>query len=99
MFIVANRIPVAANWHNEFENRFRQRAGEINKQAGFVSMQILKPVGDDAPYIVQTTWQDENAFNSWVGSDDFKQAHQNPLPKEAFTGKPSMEKHRVVIAC
>jgi len=99
MFIVANRIPVAANWHNEFENRFRQRAGEINKQAGFVSMQILKPVGDDAPYIVQTTWQDENAFNSWVGSDDFKQAHQNPLPKEAFTGKPKMEKHQVVIAC
>ena len=99
MFIVANRIPVAANWHNEFENRFRQRAGEINKQAGFVSMQILKPVGDDAPYIVQTTWLDENAFNSWVGSDDFKQAHQNPLPKEAFTGKPKMEKHQVVIAC
>jgi len=99
MFIVANRIPVATKWHDEFENRFRQRAGEINKQAGFVSMQILKPVGDDAPYIVQTTWLDENAFNSWVGSDDFKQAHQNPLPKEAFTGKPKMEKHRVVIAC
>jgi len=99
MFIVANRIPVAAKWHSEFESRFRQRAGEINKQAGFVSMQILKPVGDDAPYIVQTTWQDENAFNSWVGSDDFKQAHQNPLPKEAFNGKPKMEKHRVVIAC
>jgi len=99
MFIVANRIPVATKWHDEFENRFRHRAGEINKQAGFVSMQILKPVGDDAPYIVQTTWQDENAFNSWVGSDDFKQAHQNPLPKEAFTGKPQMEKHRVVIAC
>jgi len=99
MFIVANRIPVAANWHNEFENRFRKRAGEINKQAGFVSMKILKPVADDSPYIVETTWQDESAFNSWVGSDDFKQAHQNPLPKEAFTGKPSMEKHRVVIAC
>ena len=70
MFIVANRIPVAAKWHDEFENRFRKRAGEIDKQAGFVSMQILKPVGDDTLYIVQTTWQDSpirlNFLRSWA---------------------------------
>jgi len=98
MFIVANRIPVAQEWQGEFENRFQKRAGEIDKQPGFVSMQILKPVSEDAPYVVFTTWQDENAFNEWIKSEDFKIAHQNPLPREAFTGKPVMEKHQVVIS-
>ena len=98
MFIVANRIPVAQEWQGEFENRFRKRAGEIDKQPGFVSMQILKPISEDAPYVVLTSWQDENAFNEWIKSEDFKLAHQNPLPREAFTGKPVMEKHQVVIS-
>ena len=98
MFIVANRIPIAQDWQGEFENRFRKRAGEIDKQPGFVSMQILKPTSEDTPYVVLTRWQDENAFQEWIKSDDFKQAHQNPLPREAFTGKPVIEKHQVVIS-
>ena len=83
MFIVTNRIPVAAGWEDEFEQRFRNRAGQIDKQPGFVKMQILKPQSDNTPYLVQTTWVDKTAFEQWVGSDDFKLAHANPLPKEA----------------
>ena len=98
MFIVANRIPVTPEWQGEFENRFRKRAGEIDKQSGFISMQILKPISEDIPYVVLTSWQDENAFNEWIKSEDFKLAHQNPLPREAFAGKPVMEKHQVVIS-
>lgn len=98
MFIVANRIPIAQDWQKEFENRFRKRAGEIHSQPGFVSIQILKPVSEGVPYIVLTTWQNENVFQDWIKSEDFKIAHQNPLPKEAFTGKPVMEKHQVVIS-
>jgi len=83
MFIVTNRIPVASGWEKEFEQRFQNRAGQIDKQPGFVNMQILKPVSDDSPYVVLTTWQDKAAFDQWVGSDDFRLAHANPLPKEA----------------
>ena len=98
MYIVANRIPVAVDWQDEFENRFRQRVGQIDLQAGFGSMQILKPVSEGAPYVVFTTWQDEAAFEAWIHSEDFKLSHQNPLPKEAFTGRPMIEKHQVVIS-
>jgi hypothetical protein len=31
------------------------------------------------PYVVLTTWKDQQAFQDWVGSEDFKVAHQNPL--------------------
>lgn len=54
MYIVANRIPVAVDWQGEFENRFRQRVGQINLQAGFVSMQILKPVSEKHQVVIST---------------------------------------------
>ena len=97
MFVVANRVPVAAGWEKEFEQRFQNRAGQIDKQAGFVRMQVLKPVSDDAPYIVLTTWESREAFDAWVGSDDFKLAHSNPMPREAFSEGGGFEQHEVII--
>ena len=98
MFIVANRVPVASGWEVKFEQRFAQRAGQIDKQPGFVRMQILKPDSENTPYIVLTTWQDKASFESWVGSEDFKLAHSNPMPQEAFDGEGKLEMHEVVIA-
>jgi len=97
MFVVANRVPVAPGWEETFEERFRQRAGQIDKQPGFLRMQILKPVSDDSPYVVLTTWQDNTSFEAWVGSEDFKLAHSNPMPKEAFDGEGKLEMHEVII--
>ena len=98
MFIVANRVPVASGWEDAFEERFRQRAGQIDKQPGFVRMQVLKPHSEDTPYVVLTTWTDKAAFEAWVGSEDFKLAHSSPMPKEAFDGQGKLEIHEVVVA-
>ena len=97
MYIVTNRVPVAAEYAEMFEQRFRERAGQIDKQPGFVRMQVLRPDTPDTPYLVQTTWTDRQAFEAWVGSDDFKLAHRNPMPKEAFSGEGRIEKFDVVI--
>jgi len=98
MYVVANRVPVASGWEEQFEERFRRRAGQVDKQPGFVRMDILRPVDEDSPYVVLTTWEDEAAFDNWVGSEDFKLAHQNPLPGEAFSGEGRLERHEVVIS-
>lgn len=98
MYIVANRVAVAPEWGEKFEERFRQRAGQVDKQPGFVRMQILRPADETSPYVVLTSWQSEAAFNAWVGSEDFKLAHQNPLPKEAFNGEGALERFEVVIS-
>lgn len=97
MHIVTNRVYVHPDWQQEFEQRFQKRAGQIDQQAGFRRMQILKPVSDQTPYIVYTEWEDEQAFKNWVGSDDFKLAHQNPLPEEAFNQAGSLEQHTLII--
>jgi len=97
MHVVTNRVYVHPDWQQEFEKRFQQRAGQIDKQTGFKRMQILKPQTSDTPYVVYTEWEDEMAFKQWVGSDDFKLAHQNPMPEEAFTQKGNLEQHTIII--
>ncbi len=98
MYIVTNRVPVAAGYEEMFEQRFRNRAGQIDKQPGFVRMQVLKPDSPETPYVVLTSWQDKAAFEAWVGSEDFKTAHSNPMPKEAFEGEGRIEMFEVLIA-
>ena len=97
MYIVANRVPVASLWREQFEERFRIRAGQIEKQPGFVRLQVLRPADAESPYVVLTMWRNKEAFEAWVGSEDFRLAHQHPLPKEAYTGEGRLEHHDVVI--
>ena len=49
MYIVANRVPVAAPWREQLEERFRTRASQIEKQPGFVRLQVLRPADADSP--------------------------------------------------
>ena len=97
MHIVTNRVFVHPDWQQEFEARFQKRAGQIDTQKGFRQMQILKPLSNDLPYVVYTEWENEQAFRQWVGSEDFKAAHQNPMPEEAFTQKGQLEQHTSII--
>lgn len=97
MHVVTNRVFVHADWQQEFEQRFEHRAGQIDTQPGFKRMQIHKPISKDTPYVVYTEWESEAAFKQWIGSEDFKLAHQNPMPEEAFTQKGDLEQHTIII--
>ncbi|MBH8580269.1 antibiotic biosynthesis monooxygenase [Halomonas pacifica] len=96
-FIVNNRVFVNPGFEAEFEERFRRRAGEIDQQPGFIAMRVLRPLGNQAPYVVETEWESQAAFRAWVGSDDFKRAHANPLPAEATAEGGGLEQFEVII--
>jgi len=98
VFCVINRVPVAPEFREAFEERFRRRAGQVEQQPGFVRMAVLRPEDDETPYLVETLWRDRSAFEGWVGSEDFKQAHANPLPKEAYAGEGRLESFEVIIS-
>ncbi len=97
-YVVANRVPVKKEFREQFEERFRHRAGEVEKQPGFVRMEILRPVADEGVYVVLTHWQNREAFQNWMKSEDFREAHRNPLPKEAFGEGGGLEQHEVIIS-
>jgi len=98
MIVVTNRIWVTEEYEADFEQRFQNRAGQIEKQPGFVRMQILKPTSENTPYVVLTTWESQDVFKQWIGSDDFKLAHKNPMPKEAFSKDGGLEQFEVIIS-
>lgn len=97
-YVVANRVFVKQAYAGEFEQRFRDRSGQINQQPGFVRMEVLKPQSEKTPYVVLTHWENEQAFKNWVGSEDFKRAHQNPMDKDAFLDGGGLEQHEVIIS-
>ncbi|MFV2056465.1 MAG: antibiotic biosynthesis monooxygenase [Thiohalomonadales bacterium] len=98
MYIVTNRVMVNPEFKQQFEERFRARAGQVDKQAGFVRMDVMRPLDEGVPFLVMTVWRDKNAFLAWVDSEDFKLAHQNPLPKEAYATGGGMEHHEIVVS-
>ena len=97
MFIVTNRIAVTPGWEEAFEERFRSRIGQVEKNPGFERMHVLRPLSDDAPYVIYTVWRDREAYHDWVNSDDFRRDHENPLPQPAFSGKPVLEYFEVAL--
>ena len=97
MFIVTNRLYIADDFVQEFQDRFQARVSQMKTNPGFIRLQIHKPMGKDTAWSVHTQWQDQASFKAWVQSDDFKAAHANPMPEEAFTAPGKMEQHEVVV--
>ena len=99
MFVVMNRIPVNPEYAEQFEERFKSRAGEVDKMKGFIRNQVLRPAMPENPYVVMTFWESKEDFDTWVNSDAFKKGHARSgrLPPEAFLGHAKLESFEVVL--
>lgn len=99
MFVVMNRIPVNSEYAEQFEDRFRTRAGEVDQMPGFIRNQVLRPSNPDDPYVVLTMWQSKADFEAWVNSDAFTKGHarSGSLPQEAFRGRNKLETFTVIL--
>lgn len=99
MFVTMNRIFVNDGYVNQFEDRFRERAHEVDKMEGFIRNLVLRPNSPDEPYVVMTFWKTENDFKNWVNSDAFRKGHakSGTLPKEAFSTESHLETFEVFL--
>jgi heme-degrading monooxygenase HmoA len=99
MFVVMNRIPVNPEYKDQFEERFTNRAREVDKMPGFVRNQVLRPDNPDDPYIVLTVWQSKGDFEAWVNSEAFQKGHakSGTLPREAFAGHSKLESFEIIL--
>lgn len=94
MITVANRVLVAKGFEQEFEKRFEKRLGLVDQMPGFIRQQLLRPIMSDY-YVVMTCWESKEAFEAWMQSESFRQAHANPAPQEMFSGPNVLEIHEV----
>jgi heme-degrading monooxygenase HmoA len=99
MFVVMNRIPVNPEYQDQFEERFTNRAREVDKMPGFVRNQVLRPANPADPYIVLTVWHSQADFEAWVNSEAFQRGHakSGTLPREAFSGHSKLESFEVIL--
>ena len=98
MIVVCNRIPVNADYHEAFEERFADRASLVDGMDGFISFQLLRPQKEGDPYVVMTFWESDAHYQAWINSEEFKEGHarSGTLPREAFADHPKLEVFDVI---
>jgi heme-degrading monooxygenase HmoA len=96
MIAVINRLPVKEGAADQVVERFANSQGSVQGFPGFVSMEVLdSDAGDEV--LVITRWQDKDAFNSWVHSEEFKRAHGRGGGGDLLRGHPQMSTYEVAV--
>ena len=74
-FVAINVLTVPPEMRDVLEQRFSNRAGEVDKTDGFEAFELLRPVEGRDTYLVYTLWADKTSFDAWVASRAFGQGH------------------------
>ena len=85
-----NAIEVPAGAGPELEKRFANRAHAVDKQAGFLGFQLLRPVKGENRYFVVTQWASEEAFQAWASGPAIA-AHAGERANPVSTGSQLLE--------
>jgi len=70
-----NAIQVPKDKQERFEERFKGRAGAVEKTPGFEWFELLRPLEGTDQYLVYTRWSSEEAYRTWQSGQDFDRAH------------------------
>ncbi len=91
-----NRLPVNEGAADAVVERFAASRGDVQGFPGFVSMEVLKSEGEDEVLVV-TRWRDREAFDAWVGSEEFARAHSRGGTQGLLRGHPKMSSYEVAV--
>lgn len=87
-------ITVGMNYHviegkqSDFEEKFAAVIGALNAADGHESSTLWKDVSDGASYLITSEWTDEEAFSTFIRSDEFR-AVTNWGKEQILSGRPS----------
>jgi len=70
-----NAIEVDPERAEVLEERFRNRAAEVERQPGFLGFELLRPVEGETRYFVYTRWESEDAYQAWLNGSAFQRGH------------------------
>jgi heme-degrading monooxygenase HmoA len=74
-FVVINVLTVPPQMRDVLEDRFANRAGEVERMDGFEHFELLRPESGQDSYLVYTRWRSEDDFKAWMNSPAFGQGH------------------------
>jgi heme-degrading monooxygenase HmoA len=93
---IMNSLPVNEGAADAVVERFAASRGDVQSFPGFVSMEVLKSEGEDEVLVV-TRWRDREAFDAWVGSEEFARAHSRGGTQGLLRGHPKMSSYEVAV--
>lgn len=106
LFVSINHIPVKPDRVKDFERMFQERDRGVENMPGFVSLDLVRPgsrfmmggpeESAGVEYQVLTRWENKEAFNGWVHSEEFKKAHSRPVDATIFDGRSYLTLHDTV---
>ncbi len=79
-YVSISRFRVDNGMEGEVADAFRSRPHVVEGTAGFVRMDVLSPVEDDAEFWLVTFWTDEASFRAWHHGHTFRESHSG-IPK------------------
>ncbi|WP_028925470.1 antibiotic biosynthesis monooxygenase family protein [Pseudonocardia acaciae] len=85
-----NAIEVPEGAGPELEKRFAHRKHAVDNQPGFISFELLRPVGGENRYYVVTRWEDDESFQAWRNGPAVE-AHAGERAKPVATGATLLE--------
>ncbi len=94
MYLVMNRFFVKP----EYADR-RNRPQRVDRQQGFIRIQILRPANPGDPYIVLTVWETKANFQNWATADSFTEKHAGgrTLPGDIFRAPNRVETFELIL--
>ena len=85
-----NAIEVPEGAGPELEKRFAARQGAVENAPGFLSFELLRPVGGENRYFVYTRWESEEAFQAWSAGSG-RAAHSGERARPVASGSSLLE--------
>ncbi len=70
-----NALEVPSHLAQTLEQRFANRAGEVDKMDGFEAFELLRPT-EGGRYLVYTRWRSREDFDAWRSSRAFEAGHR-----------------------
>ncbi len=91
-FAAINYISCLPEFEATLEDLFATRKGAIDKEQGFIEMEVLKPLKAGDPYLILSHWESKEAFENWTKSEAFLEGHKRGfaiLEQAKKEGKPA----------
>mgnify|MGYP000540997291 CR=1 FL=1 len=80
MFVALSRFTIANDMAEKVQAAFRNRPHLVDDASGFLSMEVMSPLGNPAEIWLLTRWSDEQSYRTWHRGHAYHESHKG-IPK------------------
>ncbi|HWG92000.1 MAG TPA: antibiotic biosynthesis monooxygenase [Candidatus Thermoplasmatota archaeon] len=81
MFVAISTLQVPEEAAKELEERFLNRSRKVDGYEGFIRLRLLRRRGSHTQYAFVTEWASQAAFQAYMKSHDYGDAHAKVPPE------------------